>query len=38
MQCAFELVLHEVLGWNQYACVSYAKPAVERINIEMFNN
>ena len=29
---------YEVLVWNQYACVSYAKPAVEKTNIEIFNN
>ena len=30
------LYLYLVLVWNQYACVSHAKPAVERTNIEIF--
>ena len=30
--------LYEVLVWNQYACVSYAKLAVEKTVIELFNN
>ena len=30
--------LYEELVWNQYTCASYAKPAVETTNIEIFNN
>ena len=39
MQCAsLSSCLYEVLVWNQYACVSYAKPAVERTDMEILNN
>ena len=30
--------LYEVLVWNQYACIFYAKQTVKRTNIEIFDN